>query len=344
MNNLIPNNVPEWTTVIETMQDTNMQVRETNQLTHMLCNEQRKEFKDLRQEIREAWQQSQKEYHEIRAAIREEIRCIHEDRKERKEWRAEIQQGWEEHDRRMKEADEKRKQEWDAHVLRMEEAEEKRKKGWKEHDRRMKEADEKRKQEWDAHVLRMEEADENRKKGWEEHDRRMKEAEEKRKKDWEEHELSMKKADKKIRELETKFFSTTGHIIEGLMSSNSMEMFQNAGYEVWNKCKNVRRKISNPLQEMEVDVLLDGDTTAIVIEVKANCDPKDIDHLLLQMEKFRTLFPALAEKTVFLAIAAINYDYDADHYAHEKGLIVVRANSENIFSIDDCNQDLLQRF
>ena len=128
------------------------------------------------------------------------------------------------------------------------------------------------------------------------------------------------------------------------MSSNSMEMFQNAGYEVWNKCKNVRRKISNPLQEMEVDVLLDGDTTAIVIEVKANCDPKDIDHLLLQMEKFRTLFPALAEKTVFLAIAAINYDYDADHYAHEKGLIVVRANSENIFSIDDCNQDSLQRF
>ena len=272
MNNLIPNNVPEWTTVIETMQDTNMQVRETNQLTHMLHNEQRKEFKDLRQEIREAWQQSQKEYHEIRAAIREEIRCIHEDRKERKEWRAEIQQGWEEHDRRMKEADKKRK------------------------------------------------------------------------KDWEEHELSMKKADKKIRELETKFFSTTGHIIEGLMSSSSMEMFQNAGYEVWNKCKNVRRKISNPLQEMEVDVLLDGDTTAIVIEVKANCDPKDIDHLLLQMEKFRTLFPALAGKTVFLAIAAINYDYDADHYAHEKGLIVVRSNSENIFSIDDCNQDTLQRF
>ena len=290
MNNLIPNNVPEWTTVIETMQDTNMQVRETNQLTHMLHNEQRKEFKDLRQEIREAWQQSQKEYHEIRAAIREEIRCIHEDRKERKEWRAEIQQGWKEHDRRMKEADEKRKQEWDAHVLRMEEADIK------------------------------------------------------RKKDWEEHELSMKKADKKIRELETKFFSTTGHIIEGLMSSSSMEMFQNAGYEVWNKCKNVRRKISNPLQEMEVDVLLDGDTTAIVIEVKANCDPKDINHLLLQMEKFRTLFPALAGKTVFLAIAAINYDYDADHYAHEKGLIVVRSNSENIFSIDDCNQDTLQRF
>ena len=172
----------------------------------------------------------------------------------------------------------------------------------------------------------------------------MKEADKKRKKDWEEHELSMKKADKKIRELETKFFSTTGHIIEGLMSSSSMEMFQNAGYEVWNKCKNVRRKISNPLQEMEVDVLLDGDTTAIVIEVKANCDPKDIDHLLLQMEKFRTLFPALAGKTVFLAIAAINYDYDADHYAHEKGLIVVRSNSENIFSIDDCNQDTLQRF
>ena len=201
----------------------------------------------------------------------------------------------------------------------------------------MKEADEKRKKDWEEHQLKMKEADEKRKKDWEEY-------EEKRKKSWEEHELSMKKIDKKNRELETKFFSTTGHIIEGLMSSSSMEMFQNAGYEVWNKCKNVRRKISNPLQEMEVDVLLDGDTTAIVIEVKANCDPKDIDHLLIQMEKFRTLFPALADKEVFVAIAAINYDYDADQYAHEKGLIVVRADSENIFSIDDCNQDMLHRF
>ena len=301
MNNIIPNNVPEWTTIIETMQDTNLQVREINQLTHMLRNEQRKEFKDFRQEMKEAWQQSQKEYREIRAAINEHIKCIHEDRKEFQEWRAKNQQGWEEHDRRMKAAEEKREEDWKAHQLKMKEADEKRKKDWEEY-------------------------------------------EEKRKKSWEEHELSMKKIDKKNRELETKLFSTSGHIIEGLMSSSAMEMFQNAGYNVWNKSKNVHRKISNPLQEMEVDVLLDGDTTAIVIEVKANCDPKDIDHLLLQMEKFRALFPALADKTVFVAIAAINYDYDADRYAHEKGLIVVRADSDNIFTIDDCNQDTLHRF
>ncbi len=323
MKNIIPNNVPEWTPIIETMQDTNLQVRETNRLTQMLRNEQRKEIKDFRQEMKEAWQQSQKEYREIRAAINEHIRCINEDRKEFQEWRAGIQMGWEEHDRRMKEAEEKREKNWEAHVLRMEEADLKRKKDLEEYE-------EKRKKDW-------EEYDEKRKKGWEEY-------EEKRKKDWEEHELSMKKIDKKNRELETKLFSTSGHIIEGLMSSSSMKMFQNAGYKVWNKSKNVHRKISNPLQEMEVDVLLDGDTTAIVIEVKANCDPKDIDHLLLQMEKFRALFPALADKTVFVAIAAINYDYNADQYAHEKGLIVVRADSENIFTIDDCDQDALQRF
>ena len=115
MNNIIPNNVPEWTTIIETMQDTNLQVREINQLTHMLRNEQRKEFKDFRQEMKEAWQQSQKEYREIRAAINEHIKCIHEDRKEFQEWRAKNQQGWEEHDRRMKAAEEKREEDWKAH-------------------------------------------------------------------------------------------------------------------------------------------------------------------------------------------------------------------------------------
>ena len=259
---------------------------------------------------------------------------------------------WEEHQLKMKEAEEKREEDWKAHQLKMKEADDKRKKDWEEHQLKMKEAEEKRKKDWEEYDIKrkkdQEEYEEKRRKDWEEYDKKRKkdqeEYEEKRRKDWEEHELSMKKIDKKNKELETKFFSTTGHIIEGLMSSCSMEMFQNAGYKVWNKCKNVRRKISNPLQEMEVDVLLDGDTTAIVIEVKANCDPKDIDHLLLQMEKFRALFPALADKTVFVAIAAINYDYDADQYAHEKGLIVVRTDSDNIFTIDDCNQDTLHRF
>ena len=154
----------------------------------------------------------------------------------------------------------------------------------------------------------------------------------------------MKVTDMKIQEMSRRFFSTTGHIIEGLMSSASMEMFQKAGFDVYNKAKNLHHKNKSLNAEMEIDVLLSGDTTAVVIEVKASCDRKDVDHVLKQMERFRLLYPEYHDKEVVVAIAAINYELDADIYAHEKNLVVVRAESRNVFLIDPYDMAVLQRF
>ncbi|MBQ6071714.1 MAG: hypothetical protein IKQ75_05725 [Bacteroidales bacterium] len=154
----------------------------------------------------------------------------------------------------------------------------------------------------------------------------------------------MKVTDMKIQEMSRRFFSTTGHIIEGLMSSASMEMFQKAGFDVYNKAKNLHHKNKSLNAEMEIDVLLSGDTTAVVIEVKASCDRKDVDHVLKQMERFRLLYPEYHDKEVVVAIAAINYELDADIYAHEKNLVVVRADSRNVFMIDPYDMAVLQRF
>ena len=154
----------------------------------------------------------------------------------------------------------------------------------------------------------------------------------------------MKETDKKIKELATRFSTTTGNIIEGLMSSSATEMFQRAGYDMHSKAKNVSRKSKNPNEGMEVDVILHNDTTAIAIEVKASCGKADIDRFLQQMEKFKRLFPLYADKEVLVAIAAVNYENDADNYAHERGLIVVRTDSYNIFSVDACEKGKLLRF
>ena len=154
----------------------------------------------------------------------------------------------------------------------------------------------------------------------------------------------MKETDKKIKELATRFSTTTGNIIEGLMSSSATEMFQRAGYDMHSKAKNVSRKSKNPNEGMEVDVILHNDTTVIAIEVKASCGKGDIDRFLHQMEKFKRLFPLYADKEVLVAIAAINYENDADNYAHRCGLIVVRTDSYNIFSVDACEKGKLLRF
>lgn len=153
----------------------------------------------------------------------------------------------------------------------------------------------------------------------------------------------MRETDKKIKELSTRFGSTTGHIIEGLMAPAAFEMLKEAGFKV-NRCyKNLKRKSKNPDMAMEIDELLLDDTIAIAVEVKASCDSKDIDNFLKRMERFKALYPENKDKDVYVAIAAVNYERDADTYAHKCGLLVIRA-TEDLFTLDSHEGDELRVF
>lgn len=156
--------------------------------------------------------------------------------------------------------------------------------------------------------------------------------------------LQMKETDRKIKELSTRFGSTTGHIIEGLMAPAAFKMLHDAGFNV-NRCyKNLKRKSKDPEMAMEIDELLLDDTLAIAVEVKASCDRKDIDDFLKRMERFKTLYPENRDKDVYVAIAAINFERNADVYAHEQGLLVIRVTDYELFSLDSFAEDTLRKY
>lgn len=154
----------------------------------------------------------------------------------------------------------------------------------------------------------------------------------------------MKETDKKIKELSTRFSSTTGRIIEGLMSSSAIKIYEEAGIKIDSLCKNFKRKNKSLNLEMEMDVVLLNDTQVVVEEVKASCDKKDVEKFFHNMEKFKLLYNEYADKEVFGAIAAVNYEDDADKYAHELGLFVVRVASDEIFTLDPFKLEELKRF
>ena len=167
---------------------------------------------------------------------------------------------------------------------------------------------------------------------------------EKHSKDLEETSLLMKETDRKIKELSTRFGSTTGHIIEGLMAPAAFKMLHDAGFNV-NRCyKNLKRKSKDPAMAMEIDELLLDDTVAIAVEVKTSCDRKDIDDFLKRMERFKTLYPENKDKEVYVAVAAINFEHGADDYAHEQGLLVIRVTDHELFSLDSFEKDTLRRY
>lgn len=154
----------------------------------------------------------------------------------------------------------------------------------------------------------------------------------------------MKETDRKIKELSTRFSSTTGHIIEGLMSSSAIKMYEDKGFKINSLCKNYKRKNKQLNLEMEQDVVLFTETQVIVEEVKASCDKKDVEKFFHNMEKFKLLYDEYADMEVFGAVAAVNYEDGADTYARNLGLFVVRVSSDEVFSLDPFNMEELKRF
>jgi len=186
------------------------------------------------------------------------------------------------------------------------------------------------------------EEQERKEKKWEEEQKRK---EEERKRKEEEWEKERKTFHKEMVDLNNRFFSQSGHILEGLMESPSLKMFQNRGYNIHHCWKNYKRHRKSTGLKAEYDLVLVDDTIAIVVEVKINCTKRDIDHFIKQMGYFKELSPEYAHKEILAAVAAINYDRESDKYAHEKGLFVIRVDEyENLFTLDPSDNDTLLRF
>ena len=92
---------------------------------------------------------------------------------------------------------------------------------------------------------------------------------------------------------------------------------------------------------MHLDAILHNDTTLIAVNMEWVCHKINIDNFLQEAKKFKSFFPEYKDKEVLLSIAAINYEDNADVYAHNLGLIVIRTDGYNFFSIDPCDRETL---
>ena len=147
-----------------------------------------------------------------------------------------------------------------------------------------------------------------------------------------------------IRRVSVEFFGVTGHIVEGLVSSSTEKIFKDAGFDLHDSGKNLRRELASEDKQMEVDALLGNEKLVVPVEVKANFTKKKVKRFLHKMEMFRKFFPEYADKEVIAAIAAINYEAGVADFAHEEGLLVIRVSSDDIFSLDPVDEKKLRKF
>ncbi len=155
--------------------------------------------------------------------------------------------------------------------------------------------------------------------------------------------LQMMETDRKLKEEATRYASLTGHVVEGLMEPSAMALFQQVGFDISKCWKNMKGKRKDLNIGMEVDLFLHDTTDAVAVEVQTHCTKGDVDYFLKQMEKFADIFQKYADTNVYLAMAAINYDYEADKYAAEKGMFVIRV-CEDAFYLDPAQKEDMTYF
>ena len=212
-------------------------------------------------------------------------------------------------------------------------------------DRRMKESDEKfereRKERREDFEREMKERDEK-------FDREMKEYQEKANKQNEELKAMIAKNNAEtnatIRRVSVEFLGVTGHIVEGLVSSSTEKVFSNAGFDLHNSGKNLKRELAPGNEQMEMDVMLGNEKIVVPVEVKANFTKQKVKRFIHKMSMFRKFFPECDDKEVIAAVAAINYEAGADALAHDEGLLVIRVSSDDIFSLDPVDKEKLRKF
>ena len=214
-----------------------------------------------------------------------------------------------------------------------------------EFDKRMKESEEKfnrelkeSREEFDRGLKESrEEFDRGLKESREEFDRRIKETDRQVKEMFAETNAS-------IRRISIEFIGVTGHMVEGLVGSSAEKIFQEAGFDLHDRGKNLIRVLAPGNRQMEVDAMLGNESIVVPVEVKEHFTKKKVKRFLRKMEMFRDFFPECADKEVIAAIAAINYEAGADALAHDEGLLVIRVSSDDIFSLDPVDKKKLRRF
>ena len=311
-----------------------------------------------RDEHDRAHREHERDMRELRKILHEHSVSFDAAMKRSDEKREKWHQEFDESLRKSREEDEERHRKFEEELKKSREEDEERhrkfdedlKKSREEFDESLKKS----REEFDESLRKSQEKDEERhrkfdedlKKSREDFDRRMKESDEYFKKQREEDDKKFKarmdeldksvnRATEAVSNLARQVSSVTGNIVEGLLGPASRKMFIDAGYPISRCCKRVQIGDKDTRQTaMEIDVMEYGETMVIAVEVKADCEKRDIRKILKKMARFKKLCPEHADKEVLAGVAAVNFEEGAYELAKESGLIIIHVKEESVFELE----------
>lgn len=140
-----------------------------------------------------------------------------------------------------------------------------------------------------------------------------------------------KETDQKINQLFGLFTSQWGKMMEALVQPAALRLFQERGIQVKYIFPRAKSQLNG--HTMEVDLLLENSTEAIVIEVKSTLRVSDVKDFLDDLAEFFDFFPRYRTYRVYAGVAGLDIVEDADRYAYRQGLFVLNMTGEGVVQI-----------
>jgi hypothetical protein len=137
-----------------------------------------------------------------------------------------------------------------------------------------------------------------------------------------------KATDRKIKELGTLFTGQWGKLVESLLASGLVEVFQKWGLGVSAVSRDYEILDATGRKPAQIDVLLHNGGEDVAVEIKTTCRPKEIDEHIDRLARLRSGRREYSEggKKLYAAVAALKYEAEADIYAEKKGFFVLKSS------------------
>ena len=144
----------------------------------------------------------------------------------------------------------------------------------------------------------------------------------------------MKETDKKIDKVFGTFSNNWGKLVESLVEGDLLKKLAEKGITIDGTASRVKgvikaTKAQEENKECEIDILARNGKEVVALEVKSDCNKKDVDHFLEVLQDFTRYFREYRDKIVYGAIAYLRVQQGADKYAEKKGLFVIKATGNS---------------
>ena len=132
-----------------------------------------------------------------------------------------------------------------------------------------------------------------------------------------------REATKRINKLDELFNGQWGKLIESLVEGDLVKLLQERNIEVEMLAERTQKRHQD--ETYEVDIIAVNGTEVVAVEVKTTLGLRDVNDFRKKMKRFKDIFLAYKDKTVYGAVAYLRANAGAAERAAKEGFFVIRA-------------------